>query len=299
MSVAKLLSRIVAPDIEVEGHEQLHDHTYGITSDPLTQFACVFAALIHDADHPGVPNSQLVKEDTKMAEIYEGKSIAEQNSINLAWGMLLEEKYKELRKAICRTQQEACRFRQLVVNAVCATDIIDKDLKAARNKRWEKAFSPSPASALSLKSASSSNDTETQEQINRKATIVIEHIIQASDVAHTMQHWHIYIKWNERLFAEMYKAFTEGRAEKDPTDNWYRNEIGFFDFYIIPLAQKLAECGVFGVSSDEYLNYAIMNRNEWEKKGLDVVASYVRKYKLSDALDGSGRNSAPEHIEQP
>lgn len=300
MSVAKLLSRIVAPDIEVEGHEQLHDHTYGITSDPLTQFACVFAALIHDADHPGVPNSQLVKEDTKMAEIYKGKSIAEQNSINLAWGMLLEEKYKELRKAICRTQHEACRFRQLVVNAVCATDIIDKDLKAARNKRWEKAFSPNPVSAVSIKSASSSNDTETQEQINRKATIVIEHIIQASDVAHTMQHWHVYIKWNERLFAEMYKAYTEGRAEKDPTDNWYRNEIGFFDFYIIPLAQKLAECGVFGVSSDEYLNYAIMNRNEWEKKGLDVVASYVRKYKLSDTLDRSGRNSAPEHIiEQP
>jgi hypothetical protein len=28
-------------------------------------------------------------------------------------------------------------------------------------------------------------------------------------------------------------------------------EIGFFDFYIIPLAKKLKECGVFGVSSDE------------------------------------------------
>ena len=26
----------------------LHSHTYGITSDPLTQFACVFSALIHD-----------------------------------------------------------------------------------------------------------------------------------------------------------------------------------------------------------------------------------------------------------
>lgn len=28
----------------------LHDHTYGITSDPLTQFSCVLAALIHDVD---------------------------------------------------------------------------------------------------------------------------------------------------------------------------------------------------------------------------------------------------------
>jgi hypothetical protein len=37
MSVNKLLSRIIAPDIEVDANgKKLHDHTYGITSDPLT-----------------------------------------------------------------------------------------------------------------------------------------------------------------------------------------------------------------------------------------------------------------------
>ena len=53
----------------------------------------------------------------------------------------------------------------------------------------------------------------------------------------------------------MNKAFMEGRAEKDPAENWYQGELGFYDFYIIPLAKKLKDCGVFGVSSDEYLNY--------------------------------------------
>lgn len=28
----------------------LHDHTYGITSDPLTQLSLVFSAMIHDVD---------------------------------------------------------------------------------------------------------------------------------------------------------------------------------------------------------------------------------------------------------
>ena len=46
MSVVKLMSRIVAPDVEFINENQLHDHTYGITSDPLTQFAVTFAALI-------------------------------------------------------------------------------------------------------------------------------------------------------------------------------------------------------------------------------------------------------------
>ena len=85
-----------------------------------------------------------------------------------------------------------------------ATDIMDKDLKQLRNARWDKAFSEKHLSSIT-------GDEDT----NRKATIVIEHIIQASDVSHTMQHWHVYRKWNELLFREMYRAYQEGRAEKD------------------------------------------------------------------------------------
>jgi hypothetical protein len=51
----------------------------GITSCPLTQFAVVFSAIIHDVDHPGVPNAQLVKEKSPLAEMYRNVSVAEQN----------------------------------------------------------------------------------------------------------------------------------------------------------------------------------------------------------------------------
>lgn len=143
---------------------------------------------------------------------------------------------------------------------------MDKELKALRNARWEKAFSEGSVKEGNARSA-----------INRKATIVIEHLIQASDVSHTMQHWHIYRKWNERFFLECYAGYKSGRAASNPAENWYRGELGFFDFYIIPLAKKLKECGVFGVSSDEYLNYAIKNRQEWEIRGQEIVASMVEK----------------------
>ena len=73
---------------------------------------------------------------------------------------------------------------------------------------------------------------------------------------------HVYKRWNERLFQEMFLAYEEGRGGKDPTDGWYNGELWFFDNYIIPLARKLEECGVFGVSSDECLNYALENRKE-------------------------------------
>ena len=90
-----------------------------------------------------------------------------------------------------------------------------------------------------------------------------------------MQHWHVYRKWNASLFKEMYMAFKDGRMGADPSTFWYKGEIGFFDNYVIPLAKKLKECNVFGVSSDEYLNYALMNRAEWEERGMDVVNELV------------------------
>jgi hypothetical protein len=158
----------------------------------------------------------------------------------------------------------------LVVNGVMATDIADKDLKNLRNARWAKAFDEDMTHLDKEKKQSKS-------EVDRKATIVIEHLIQASDIAHTMQHWHVYRKWDERLFTEMYQAFLDGLADKDPSSFWYEGEIGFFDFYIIPLAKKLKECGVFGVSSDEYLNYAQSNRKEWERRGQEVVDQMMKK----------------------
>eukprot|EP00934_Nitzschia_sp_Nitz4_P006074 Nitzschia sp. Nitz4//scaffold50_size126154//2557//6191//NITZ4_003666-RA/size126154-augustus-gene-0.111-mRNA-1//1//CDS//3329553641//6064//frame0 len=278
-SLTKLLSRVVAPnEVDYENMtykrkaatRKLHKFTFGITSDPITQFACAFSALIHDMDHPGVPNAVLVKEGTEIAKQYRDKSVAEQNSVDLAWSLLMQQRFSDLRKYIYKNQSELVRFRQLVVNSVMATDIVDKELGQLRKNRWERAFS---------KVSEDESHHHLTEDVNRKATIVIEHLIQAADVAHTMQHWHVYLKWNERFFHECYAVYLSGRSDTDPSVGWYKGEIGFFDFYIIPLAKKLENCGVFGVSSDECLQYATANRDEWERKGEKIVQSYLSKYK--------------------
>eukprot|EP00980_Cylindrotheca_fusiformis_P019527 scaffold6768_cov109-Cylindrotheca_fusiformis.AAC.2 len=151
----------------------------------------------------------------------------------------------------------------------------DIELVALRNNRWAKAFSVDEESAVDM-----------------KATIVIEHIIQGADVAHTMQHWHVYQKWNEKLFVEMSQAYASGRGTaKDPALTWYQSELWFFDNYVIPLAKKLDECGVFGVCSDECYNYAMENRMEWESKGETIVKHMVSRRERKENHLNKGEDS--------
>ena len=82
-----------------------------------------------------------------MATFYNGKSIAEQNSVDLCWDMLQDGRFRDLRNSIYTTESEMKRFRQLIVNSVMALDIMDKDLKALRNARWDKAFAESSPSS--------------------------------------------------------------------------------------------------------------------------------------------------------
>lgn len=183
--------------------------------------ACAFSGLIHDVDHLGVPNMQLVKEKVPISSRYQNRSVAEQNSLDLSWDLLMQPRYKGLRKVLFPTAAEMARFRQLVVNSVMATDIADKELKNYRNARWDKAFKKGDDG----KEQAVEN---IRDEVNRKATIVIEHLIQASDVSHTMQHWHVYRKYNRNLFMELYEAYLNGRAEKSPAEFWVRRCLSCF-----------------------------------------------------------------------
>ena len=173
MSVDKFLKRIVSPNVDGD-LKTLHEYTHGLTSDPLLLMAIILSAVIHDIDHEGCSNVQLAKEKPEMADLYKNKSIAEQNSLDIAWEILMGSDFGLLRQAMFVNRSEMLRFRQVVVNLVLATDIFDKELNDLRKSRWERAFSDGPCDN------------------NLRATIVMEHIIQGSDVSHTMQHWNIY-----------------------------------------------------------------------------------------------------------
>jgi hypothetical protein len=111
--------------------------------DPLMHLALLFAALIHDVDHEGVPNHQLVLENHPLALQYNDQSIAEQRSLTFGFTELLQEKYDNLRTIMFPftfSGDGYRRFRGAVTNLVLATDISSPDRSAVVKKKWQMAF---------------------------------------------------------------------------------------------------------------------------------------------------------------
>lgn len=269
LAMDKLVTRLSSAEVS---DREMHEMTFGLSSDPITHFALVFAAFVHDVGHPGVTNAQLIAEGHHLAHKFYGKSMIEQNSLELAWNILMKPCYIPLRKHIYRTNAERKRFRQVLVNAVMATDISDRSLLQLRARRWQRAFDI-------VESEDESPDVgkrrELRETTNRKATAVVDALMQLADIAHTLQHWNIYRKWNDKLFQEVMSAYLHGRASFDPEKIWYRGELAFFDHFVIPLARRLQECGIFGCASSQYLSFAIANRKQWEERGQEILDALV------------------------
>jgi hypothetical protein len=176
MSATKLISRIAVSDIEsgqeTEGDDAmdsdllaayLHNQTYGIISDPLTQFAVVLSAMVHAVDHRGISNEDLADADPELNAKYGGKAITEKLSFDKAWDKLMSPYFENLRRCIYANEEEKKRFRQVMVNSVLACDHEDPEAQAKRQDRWDLSFGPAAI----------------EEDPNRKATSVIEALMQA------------------------------------------------------------------------------------------------------------------------
>ena len=180
----------------------------------------------------------------------------------MAWDLLTDDAYADLRSAIYQSDEEKNLFRQILVNCIVSTDLFDKDLKQRFDSRWNVAFSRSRAPL-----------EDHARHRNLQATLIVETLAQASDIAHAMQHWQVYRKWNIRLFEEVYQSFADKRLDDDPTEDWFQNEVDFFDNFVLPLVRRLHDCGAFvAASTDSHRDYADQNRTLWLEQGRELVA---------------------------
>jgi hypothetical protein len=123
------------------------------------------------------------------------------------------------------------------------------------------------------------DDDDNDLRTTLQRSVLIETIINVADVAHAMQSWELFLFWNRRLYEELYDAFKMARSEIDPSNDWYENQLGFFKLYIIPLAGKMHECGVFGKIGCEWMKNAVSLRDRWIREGEEITKDMIASVK--------------------
>jgi hypothetical protein len=151
---------------------------------------------------------------------------------------------------------------------------------------------PTARSAESIASITEgSNEPEVgdpDEPDELRATVVMEQLIKAADVAPIMQGWDHMEKWSTRLFFELMVSYEAGRGE-DPRQGWFENQITFLESYLLPLARRLHATRAFGnIVGPMFARTVEENRDHWIADGVvltaEVTQKWIRRNQSSDSI---------------
>jgi hypothetical protein len=109
-----------------------------------------------------------------------------------------------------------------------------------------------------------------------KASLLMEIMMTAADVAHNLQGWGQMCFWSTLLYQELRKAFVDGRGG-DPQGRWFENQIGFLDSYLLPLAHRLERTKVFGPGGLQFAAAVKSNRIKWLQNGAAITEKAIAK----------------------
>jgi len=76
-----------------------------------------------------------------------------------------------------------------------------------------------------------------------------------------------------------------GKRGMDPQEKWFENQIGFLESYLLPIARRLEDTGVFTEETGQmFADIVESNRDEWLTKGLEetqkIVALGAKRYPM-------------------
>lgn len=81
----------------------------------LEQLAAIFAASVHDVDHPGVTNQFLVNSSSELALMYNDESVLENHHLAVAFKLLQSEEMDILSTL---TKKQRTTLRKMTIDMV-------------------------------------------------------------------------------------------------------------------------------------------------------------------------------------
>ncbi|XP_035210856.1 cAMP-specific 3',5'-cyclic phosphodiesterase, isoforms N/G-like isoform X3 [Stegodyphus dumicola] len=113
-------NRIHACDVTQSVHVLLSSPALNSVFTDLEILAALFAAAVHDVDHPGVTNQYLVNSSSELALMYNDESVLENHSLAVGFKLLQDENCNIFQSL---TKKQRQTLRKMAIDMVLATDM--------------------------------------------------------------------------------------------------------------------------------------------------------------------------------
>uniref|UniRef100_A0A3P8X0S9 Phosphodiesterase n=1 Tax=Cynoglossus semilaevis TaxID=244447 RepID=A0A3P8X0S9_CYNSE len=222
-----------AADVTQSTHVLLSTPALDAVFTDLEILAALFAAAIHDVDHPGVSNQFLINTNSELALMYNDESVLENHHLAVGFKLLHQENCDIFQNLTKRQRQS---LRKLVIDMVLATDMSKHMTLLGDLKTMVETKKVTSSGVLLL-------DHYT-ERIQ-----VLRNMVHCADLSNPTKTLPLYRQWTERIMEEF---FRQGDKERERgmeisamcdkhTASVEKSQVGFIDYIVHPLWETWAD----------------------------------------------------------
>ncbi|XP_069802530.1 3',5'-cyclic-AMP phosphodiesterase 4A isoform X4 [Dendropsophus ebraccatus] len=199
----------------------------------LEILAALFAAAIHDVDHPGVSNQFLINTNSELALMYNDESVLENHHLAVGFKLLQEENCDVFQNLTKRQRQT---MRKMVIDMVLATDMSKHMSLLADLKTMVETKKVTSSGVLLL-----DNYTDRIQ--------VLRNMVHCADLSNPTKPLELYRQWTDRILEEFFRQGDKERErgmEISPmcdkhTASVEKSQVGFIDYIVHPLWETWAD----------------------------------------------------------
>ncbi|KAI5607032.1 cAMP-specific 3',5'-cyclic phosphodiesterase 4A isoform X2 [Silurus asotus] len=216
-----------AADVTQSTHVLLSTPALDAVFTDLEILAALFAAAIHDVDHPGVSNQFLINTNSELALMYNDESVLENHHLAVGFKLLHEDNCDIFQNLTKRQRQS---LRKLVIDMVLATDM-SKHMSLLADLK----------TMVETKKVTSSGVLLLDHYTDRIQ--VLRNMVHCADLSNPTKPLAVYRQWTERIMEEFFRQGDKERErgmEISPmcdkhTASVEKSQVGFIDYIVHPL----------------------------------------------------------------
>ncbi|XP_053320816.1 cAMP-specific 3',5'-cyclic phosphodiesterase 4A isoform X2 [Spea bombifrons] len=216
-----------AADVMQSTHVLLSTPALDAVFTDLEILAALFAAAIHDVDHPGVSNQFLINTNSELALMYNDESVLENHHLAVGFKLLQEENCDIFQNLTKRQRQS---MRKMVIDMVLATDMSKHMSLLADLKTMVETKKVTSSGVLLL-----DNYTDRIQ--------VLRNMVHCADLSNPTKPLELYRQWTDRILEEFFRQGDKERErgmEISPmcdkhTASVEKSQVGFIDYIVHPL----------------------------------------------------------------